>query len=57
MKKTAGEYMQQAEQAVLHTYNRFPIVLESGQGVYLKVLRLWGRHCRFRPGIPLSGLR
>ena len=29
-------YMEQTEQYVLHTYNRFPIVLESGNGVYLK---------------------
>ncbi|MDO4522212.1 MAG: aspartate aminotransferase family protein [Eubacteriales bacterium] len=30
------EYMDQAENYVLHTYNRFPIVLDSGNGVYLK---------------------
>lgn len=29
-------YMEQTEANVLHTYNRFPIVLESGNGVYLK---------------------
>lgn len=29
-------YMEQTEQYVLHTYNRFPMVLESGNGVYLK---------------------
>lgn len=28
-------YMQGAEQALLHTYNRFPVVLEKGEGVYL----------------------
>ena len=28
--------MEQTEQYVLHTYNRFPMVLESGNGVYLK---------------------
>lgn len=27
--------MEQSEQNVLHTYNRFPIVLEKGEGVYL----------------------
>lgn len=27
--------MEQSEQYVLHTYNRFPIVLEHGDGVYL----------------------
>lgn len=29
------EYIDRAEQAVLHTYNRFPVVLEKGQGVRL----------------------
>ena len=29
-------YMDQAEEYVLHTYNRFPLVIESGDGVYLK---------------------
>ena len=29
-------YMEQTEQYVLHTYNRFSVVLESGNGVYLK---------------------
>lgn len=29
------EYMDRAEQVVLHTYNRFPVVLERGEGVRL----------------------
>lgn len=29
------EYMNGAESALLHTYNRFPIVFERGEGVYL----------------------
>lgn len=29
------EYMEQSEQYVLHTYNRFQIVLDHGDGVYL----------------------
>ena len=29
------EQMQEMEQSVLHTYNRFPIVLDHGEGVYL----------------------
>lgn len=29
------EYMDKAERYVLHTYNRFPVVLERGEGVYL----------------------
>lgn len=28
-------YMEEAEKVLLHTYNRFPIVLEKGKGVYL----------------------
>ena len=30
------EYIERTEQAVLHTYNRFPVVFEQGEGVYLK---------------------
>lgn len=30
-----NKYMDQSEAYVLHTYNRFPIVLEKGKGVYL----------------------
>lgn len=29
------DYMSGAEHALLHTYNRFPVVLEKGEGVYL----------------------
>ncbi|MCD8365747.1 MAG: aspartate aminotransferase family protein [Clostridiales bacterium] len=32
---TKEEYIDGAEQALLHTYNRFPVVLEKGEGVYL----------------------
>ena len=28
-------YIEEAEQHILHTYNRYPIVLERGEGVYL----------------------
>ena len=30
------EYMERTEQAVLHTYNRFPVVFEKEEGVYLQ---------------------
>lgn len=33
--KSTHEYMETSEQYVLRTYNRFPIVLEKGEGVYL----------------------
>ena len=29
------DYINGAETALLHTYNRFPLVLEKGEGVYL----------------------
>nr|WP_317363120.1 aspartate aminotransferase family protein [uncultured Blautia sp.] len=29
------DYIERGENAVLHTYNRFPVVLESGEGVHL----------------------
>lgn len=29
------DYINGAEEALLHTYNRFPVVLERGEGVYL----------------------
>ena len=30
-----NKYMEQAEKALVHTYNRYPIVLDHGEGVYL----------------------
>ena len=35
MKKTSSEYLEQTEEYVLHTYNRFPVVMEKGEGVHL----------------------
>ena len=32
---TKQEVMEQGEQYLLHTYNRYPLVLDHGQGVYL----------------------
>ena len=29
------DYIQIAEENLIHTYNRYPIVLERGEGVYL----------------------
>ena len=34
MSKTE-EYISRSENVILHTYNRFPVVLEKGEGVYL----------------------
>ncbi|MDO5344612.1 MAG: aspartate aminotransferase family protein [Lachnospiraceae bacterium] len=33
---TSKEYMERTEKVVLHTYNRFPVVFEKGEGVYLQ---------------------
>lgn len=35
MSKTQ-DYINRAEKVILHTYNRFPVVLEKGKGVYLE---------------------
>ncbi len=35
MSMTANEYRELTEEYVLHTYNRFPLVLEKGEGIYL----------------------
>lgn len=33
--RESSQYMEIAEENVLHTYNRFPVVFEKGEGVYL----------------------
>lgn len=33
--KAMKEYIDEAEQNLLHTYNRYPVVFEKGEGVYL----------------------
>lgn len=35
MMENREQIMEQAEEAFLHTYNRYPVVLERGEGVYL----------------------
>ena len=30
-----NEYMKETNEALLHTYNQFPVVLEHGDGAYL----------------------
>lgn len=47
--------MEQSEQYVLHTYNRFPLVIESGEGVYLKDTD-GNRYLDFGAGIAVCGL-
>lgn len=48
-------YIEEAEGALLHTYNRFPIVFESGDGVYLKDLN-GKRYLDFVSGIGVFAL-
>ena len=36
MRMNNSEYIERAEQVLLHTYNRFPVVLEKGRGVWLE---------------------
>ena len=35
IKMTSQEYMNKTEEYVLHTYNRFPVVFDRGEGVRL----------------------
>ena len=32
---TQQEYIKEAEEVLLHTYNRYPIVFEKADGIYL----------------------
>lgn len=56
--KTMGqkqEYMDAAESALVHTYNRFPVVFDRGEGVYLYDTE--GRkYLDFAAGIAVCGL-
>ena len=49
------ECMERTEQAVLHTYNRFPVVFEKGDGVYLEDLD-GRRYLDFAAGIAVFAL-
>ena len=49
------DYIQQTEQVILHTYDRFPIVLERGEGVYLYDLN-GKRYLDFAAGIAVFAL-
>ncbi len=50
-----NKYMEQTENYVLHTYNRFPAVFESGQGVYVKDTE-GKEYLDFGAGIAVLGL-
>ncbi len=49
------EYIQGAEQAILHTYNRFQVVMDRGEGVYLYDTD-GKKYLDFAAGIAVCGL-
>lgn len=55
MEKNKQAYMNEAEEALLHTYNRFQIVLDHGDGVYLYDLE-GKKYLDFAAGIAVFAL-
>ncbi|MGN0398053.1 MAG: aspartate aminotransferase family protein [Candidatus Fimimorpha sp.] len=55
MEKNKQAYMDEAEEALLHTYNRFQIVLDHGDGVYLYDLE-GKKYLDFAAGIAVFAL-
>lgn len=51
----ANEYMQKTEENLVHTYNRFPVTFERGEGVYLYDID-GKKYLDFAAGIAVSGL-
>ena len=49
-----NEQMKESEESILHTYNRFPVVFEKGQGCYLYDSE--GKEYLDCTGISLSGI-
>ncbi|MCI8319463.1 MAG: aspartate aminotransferase family protein [Dorea sp.] len=52
---TANEYMQATDSNLVHTYNRFPVTLDRGEGVYLYDTD-GKKYLDFAAGIAVSGL-
>ena len=50
------EYIDSAEQELLHTYNRFSLVLDHGEGVYLYDTRRKSSISDFAAGIAVCAL-
>ena len=48
-------YMQETEKALVHTYNRFPVIFEKGEGVYLYDTE-GKKYLDFAAGIAVCGL-
>ena len=55
MMENKEQIMEQAEEAVLHTYNRYPVVLDHGEGVYLYDTE-GKKYLDFAAGIAVCGL-
>lgn len=51
----ANKWIEEAEHSLLHTYNRYPIVLERGEGVYLYDTE-GKKYLDFAAGIAVCGL-
>lgn len=51
----SNEYMQAAEHNLVHTYNRFPVTLDRGEGVYIYDTE-GKKYLDFAAGIAVSGL-
>lgn len=52
---TVNEYMQTTENNLVHTYNRFPVTLDRGEGVYIYDTD-GKKYLDFAAGIAVSGL-
>ncbi|MCI9238665.1 MAG: aspartate aminotransferase family protein [Dorea sp.] len=50
-----NDYMEAAERSLVHTYNRFPVVFDRGEGVYLYDTE-GKKYLDFAAGIAVSGL-
>lgn len=55
MKMTSNEYIQATEHNLVHTYNRFPVTLDKGEGVYIFDTE-GKKYLDFAAGIAVSGL-
>ncbi len=50
-----NQYVETTENSLVHTYNRFPVVLDQGEGVYLYDTE-GKKYLDFAAGIAVSGL-
>lgn len=53
--KSMNQYIEETEQGLLHTYNRFPVVFDKGEGVYLYDTE-GKKYLDFAAGIAVCGL-